>query len=136
MPVMIFVSGPGNTGKTSAILGAMKALGIEVKNSGDITMAAQCYVKSGNFRSSSVGFATGGDNAAVVVSNCQFFQRLRSLPDYLVMACRSGGGSWSALNAFAQSLGVTPIWIVTARQTGGVPAYWQATTQQIISHIP
>lgn len=136
MPVLIYLAGPGGTGKTTSIKTAMASLGINVlRPSGDVTLDVPQYAKAGVLRQSGIGFASGGDNRQTVINNCNFF-RGKSL-DCMVMACRSGGGGYQELLLFAQSLSVTPVWILTQKQlAGNIAATIQANVTRILAAIP
>ena len=133
MPKIIIVSGPGNTGKTSSIKQAMNALGVYVstpRQSTDILLSAHLHLNGSGYN---VGFASGGDTAPIVQANINFFSNLNL--DHMVFACRSRGAGLALLTTYAQSLGVQPIIIRTARSQNPTAAIAQ-TVQAIVSNIP
>ncbi|MCZ7484504.1 hypothetical protein [Rhizobium rhizogenes] len=135
MPTVIIVTGPGNTSKTTSIKLAMGMIGINMLNVGDITLDMPIYNKAGSINTGGIGFATGGDNAAILAANVRFFTG-KAL-DCVVLACRSYGATLSAAQAYAASLGVTPVLISTSRQPAGTyGAYATSIARQIYANIP
>ena len=131
VPKIIIVSGVGNTGKSTSIKTAMNNLGVYVgRPSGDVLLSAHLHISG---RGYSVGFASGGDSPGIVTDNINFFRPLGL--DCMVFACRSYGAGLAALNAFAATLGVSPIMILTA-PSPNPPAANAATVTAILSNIP
>ncbi|MCO5083881.1 MAG: hypothetical protein M9955_19765 [Rhizobiaceae bacterium] len=111
MPILIFVSGPANTGKTTGMRAAMVQLGINSMASGDVTIAVPAYRKQGQLSAASIGFATGGDNISMVTTNIAYLQNTNA--DVQIYACRSYGGTYNALVQHALTMGAVPIWLKT-----------------------
>lgn len=112
----------------------MNNLGIDVLMPGilkDITLSANIQVKGNSYK---VGFASGGDTPKIVQRNIDFFKPLNL--DHMVFACRSQGAGLSLLQAYASSLGVTPIIIPTKSQPSTYDAAVANTAKTIVSNIP
>ena len=133
MKKMIIVSGQGNTGKTSAIKGAISVFcNVLAKPTGDITIITPIR-KSGAVHH--VGFASGGDTEEIVRSNIDFFEKHDW--DCLVFACKSRGATLVLLKKFAGTKGISPIYINTLRQgMNAISAHTTKIVGQIASNIP
>ena len=123
MAKIIIVTGVANSGKTTAIKAAMNHFGIVIGSGSNdvlicaplIAQGAPCYV----------GFASGGDSAAIVQANINFFAKFPLT--HMVFACRSYGAGYDALIALAAQHGTPPV-ILRAPDP--------QLSQKILSHIP
>lgn len=135
MPVLIFVSGPGSTGKSTSIRMTMDLVGLRRLQGGDVTIAAPAYMKNSVVVQQPIGFATGGDTPQTVQDNIDFLDPLNL--SCIVFACRSRGEGRQKLIDYASRLNTQPFWIQTVAQPGGnLQAYFQSIAQQIHQNIP
>jgi hypothetical protein len=125
-PKIIIVQGVANTGKSTAIKQAMNHFGLFVGSSaGDVLVCANLYINGAGYN---IGFASGGDSGLVVRANIKFLRSHKLT--HMVVACRSSGATIAELIKYAQSLGVSPIFIRASYPPNpGLAA-------MIVGHIP
>lgn len=136
MTILIAVSGPANTGKSTGIKEAMSIIGVSFPKSGlakvgDITVVISSYVKSDTVIQKAIGFASGGDHVDIVRDNITFFSSQPMQLDCIVLACRSYGATRVEIEQYAAGLGVNPIVIKST-----YPPKSQNIANQILLHIP
>lgn len=101
----------------------MNRLGIYVGlGANDVLLCAPLTIQQ---TSCYVGFASGGDTAAVVQANITFFAQFPLT--HMVFACRSYGAGYNALTALAAQHGTAPVIL---------PAPDPHLCQKILSHLP
>ncbi len=95
MTRLIVVSGPGSTGKTTAIKLSLEHAGIFIwRARGDITMVVPIKKDARRLK---LGIASGGDDLARVKANLSFL--LPHKCDVIICAARSRGATIKALTA-------------------------------------
>ena len=108
-PKIIIVQGLANSGKTTEIKKAMNGLGVFISSAKkDVLVSAHLHIQGAGY---AVGFASGGDSAAEVRKNINFFSP-KNL-SHMVFACRSRGGGIVALRNYAARIGAQTI-VITA----------------------